>query len=271
MNNTTSEYYNDSWMFHGSLPWIMGTRFDLILIGKNRDESENIWKIIKNELANLDHMLNRFDPESEISMINKNAKHQSTIISTEMWQILQDCRQYHQKTYGLFDITLTDLSQVLFFEREQTVTFLQPSLSLDFGGYAKGYTMKKLVKILKAHEVENCFVDFGNSAIFALGHHPYGDSWKVSIENPFNKKEIIAEFELRNSALSTSGNTPHYSGHIVNPLSSKRIDDKRLICIECEDPVDAEVISTTLIAADKKQKKWILSQFEVKQIVEYNL
>lgn len=271
MNPSSSAYYDESRMFHGSLSRIMGTRFDLVLTGTGREHSARIWEHIQYELESLDHMLNRFDPDSEISVINNRAGNSPVQVSHEMWSILQECRDYHQKTFGLFDITLSDFSRVTFHEKEHSVHFLQPGLSFDLGGYAKGYAMKKLVNILKTNNVENCFVDFGLSAIFALGHHPYGDSWKVSIENPFHKGEILGEIALKNSALSTSGNTPNYAGHIVNPLNRKWNREKRLVCVESDDPVDAEVLTTAWIAADTILKEKLLTQFDTKQILDYNL
>ncbi|KUK56626.1 MAG: Thiamine biosynthesis lipoprotein ApbE [Bacteroidetes bacterium 38_7] len=271
MNQSSSTYYDESSMFHGSLSRIMGTRFDLILTGVESEHSARIWESIQNELEYLDHILNRFDPDSEISVINNRAGNSPVKVNNEMWHILQECGEYHQRTFGLFDITLSDFSQVAFNEKEYTVLFLQPGLLIDLGGYAKGYAMKKLVNILKTNNVENCFVDFGLSAIFALGHHPYGDSWKVSIENPFHKGEILGEIALKNSALSTSGNTPNYSGHIINPLSRKFNTERKLICVESDDPVEAEVLTTALIAADTIQKKKLVTQFDIKQILDYNL
>lgn len=258
-------------MFHGSLSRIMGTRFDVLILGVEKEHSTNIWELFQQELEYLDHMLNRFDPNSEVSRINHEAGTKPVPVSQEMWEILQDCRNYYEKTFGLFDITLTDFLQVVFNEEEHAVQFLQPNLSFDFGGYAKGYAMKKLLNILKTNNVENSFVDFGQSAIFALGHHPYGDTWKVSIENPFQKGQILEEIALRDSALSTSGNTPNYSGHIINPLNRRFNRERRLICVESDNPVDAEVLTTVLIAAEPHQKEKLLTQFDTKQILDFNL
>lgn len=271
MNQSNSTYYDETSMFHGSLSRIMGTRFDILLLGKEREHSAKMWESIQQELEYLDHMLNFFDPKSEVSVINHSAADGPVQVSQEMWSILQDCRNYHQKTFGLFDITLSDFTQVAFNETEHSVQFLQTGLAFDFGGYAKGYAMKKLVNKLKTNNVENCFVDFGQSAIFALGHHPYGDSWKISIENPFHKGEILEEFTLKNTALSTSGNTPNYSGHIINPLSREFNKEKRLVCVKCDDPVDAEILTTALIVANRNQKEKLLTQFDTKQILDYNL
>ena len=264
-------YFEEHSMFHGSLMNIMGTRFDMLLIGKNRDEAEQLWNNIEEELKHLHTMMNRFDPDSEISRINRHAIHHFVPVSGELWNILLDCRLYHQKTFGLFDITLRDFNKVCFSQETRSLRFLQSNLSFDLGGYAKGYAMKRLINLLKEHKVDDCFVNFGNSAIFALGKHPYGDSWKVSIGNPYQNGAVLSEFSLKNRALSTSGNSPSYTGHIVNPLSGTYNNRRMLLCVECDDPLNAEVLTTTLMVANKSQMKEILDQFEVIQLKEFYL
>ena len=66
-------YYERSLMFHGSLVNIMGTKFDIIIIGKTNNESEEIWIRIEQELKRLNFMMNRFDSANEISKINNQS------------------------------------------------------------------------------------------------------------------------------------------------------------------------------------------------------
>lgn len=271
MNNSSEEYYDSSEMFHGSLSDIMGTRFDLVLIGKDKKQAIEVWNQIANELTRLHKMLNRFDHMSEISYINQNAFNSPIKLSQELWNILKDCEMYHSKTLGLFDITLQDFSLINFHSKDQSISLLKENIYLDLGGYAKGYAIEKILSILNNYDVKNCFVDFGNSAIFGLGNHPYGDSWKVSIENPYKTGEILNEFSLRNAALSTSGNTPGYTAHIVNPLDGSKNKDKKVICIQSTNPLDAEVLTTALMIANTHQREKILNHFETQQVIEFNL
>jgi len=165
-------YYESSLMFHGSLMNIMGTRFDIIIMGKSKCESEAVWYKVESELKRLNRMLNRFDPASEVSNINRTIAHQSIRVSDEMWQILNSCKRYHKETFGLFDITLKDFGTIQFHEQNKSVSFSQPGIHIDFGGYGKGYALKSIKRILEDATVHQCFVDFGNSSILGMGHHP---------------------------------------------------------------------------------------------------
>ena len=73
MLETGCKYYKDEAMFHGFIPHIMGTRFDILLIHSDAERLNGLWCHIINELERLDKILNRFDPHSEVSGINKHA------------------------------------------------------------------------------------------------------------------------------------------------------------------------------------------------------
>ena len=204
MQSAFSDYYDSSSMFHGFLPDIMGTRFDIVIIGKGKSETEEVWGKICSELRRLERMLNRFDKESEVTQINLNASRHPVEVSDEMWAILMDCRYYHLATSGLFDITLKDFSKVIFNENHRSVYFSLKDMHLDFGGYAKGYALNKLKNILLAADIRQCFADFGNSSILAQTSSIW-HFMESRHKNPFVEGEIMDEIELRDESMSSSG------------------------------------------------------------------
>lgn len=264
-------YYERSLMFHGSLVNIMGTKFDIIIIGKTNNESEEIWIRIEQELRRLNFMMNRFDPASEISKINSQSINNEFKVSDEMWCILNNCKYYHEQTLGLFDITLKDFNTIQFNKRNKTISFSKSNIQLDLGGYAKGYGLKKIQKILEAYNIDQCFVNFGNSSILGIGNHPFGDAWKVSIENPFNINTIVDEISISNASLSVSGNTPSYSRHVVIPKSGKSEVDNKLVSVLMHDPLDAEVLSTAFLIASKIEREQLIDRFRIIKAREYKL
>ena len=266
----TFTYCQTSLMSHASLMGIMGTRFDMIIIGKNKSESEAVWFKIESELKRLDRLLNRFDPASEVSNINNIVEHQQIRVGDEMWQILNNCRFYHRETFGLFDITLKDFHAIRFHEHNKSVSFSQPDIHIDFGGYGKGYALKRIKGIMEDAAVHQCFVDFGNSSILGVGHHPFGDAWKVGIENPFDAGQTADEISLRDMALSVSGNTPSYSGHIVHPTSGSFEAGRKLVSVIMDDPLAAEVLSTVFLIAAESEKEQLKKRFKIFEVKEYN-
>ena len=141
------------------------------------------------------------------------------------------------------------------------ISFSNFSVTLDFGGFAKGYALKKIQEILLRGNIENAFVDFGNSSIMGIGHHPYGDCWKVSLQNPYTQ-QTLDEFCLTDNTLSTSGNTEQYTGHIINPLTGIYNEQKKVTSILSDNPLDAEILSTVWMIADDQQREQINENFK---------
>lgn len=269
--DTGGTYYEESNMFHGSMKGIMGTKFDILIINQNRSKSQELWGDIVFELRRLDQLFNRFDTTSETSKINKEAALTPVQVNSEIWSVLKNCQMYHIRTLGLFDITLDNFSKVVLNENNHTVSFSKKDISLDFGGYAKGYTLLKIKDIIHQAEVKDCFADFGNSSILGIGHHPYGDTWKVNFENPYNHSIVLDEISLKDMALSVSGNTPSYTGHIVRPDAREPVNGRKAISVMTENPLEAEVLSTVFMIASEAEKKQISENFAIQRIVEYNL
>ena len=98
MSATRYQYYDNESMFHGFIPHIMGTRFDILIIHPDVTLLHRIWVTITNELEYLDRILNRFDPKSEVSKINDLHSQNSIPISAELGNILQLCQYYYEHT-----------------------------------------------------------------------------------------------------------------------------------------------------------------------------
>lgn len=269
MLTTQTKYYEDESMFHGFISRVMGTRFELLLIHAGRQAAEELWDGIADELGRLDRMLNRFDPSSEVSRINAGAYGAPVAVSAEMETILRLCRSFYESTGRLFDVTLKDFSQVGF-PTPQRIAFGDSALSLDLGGFAKGYALKKIAAMLRQAGVRAGFVDFGRSSILGLGCHPYGSCWKVTLPNPCTGQTLDG-FELSNRALSTSGNTARHTAHIVNPLTGLFDNEHKLAAVLSDDPLEAEVLSTVRMIADDTQWARIAPNFKNMQATLYAL
>lgn len=236
-----TEYIADGKIFHGEIPHVMGTRLGMIVVGMDEDKVVPLWEHLHDLVFRLDRMLNRFDPESEVARLNMCDVPAGCPMSAEMASVFLLAQEYKTKTQGLFDVTWD-------------------GGKLDFGGFAKGYFLRICGDILREAGVECAFVDFGNSSILGIGHHPYGDSWKVEVMNPYTHLPVM-EYSLVDKAMSTSGNTPSYSGHIRNPHTGEACSDRHLVSVVSPDPLDAEVLSTVLMIADAGQYPSLQEEF----------
>ena len=123
--------------------------------------------------------------------------------------------------------------------------------------------MERILPILRDARINCALLSFGESLIYGLGSHPYGDSWKVSL--PVGDPVKSRVFDLKNEALSISGNSLNNqkkfadSGPIVNPVTCQMVGMNGLLSVKTEDPVRAEVLSTALFSAGPQVSKELIS------------
>ena len=235
------EYIEEGQIFHGYIPRVMGTRLEVLTVGVPKEKMIRLWEKISGKALSLDAMLNRFDPVSEVSVLNHSDNPLELEMSEDLSEMVHLADKYYDKTNGLFDI-------------------VDGEGKLDFGGFAKGYFLKKCEEMLRAKEVGCAFVDFGSSSILGIGKHPYGDSWKVGVVDPYTKMQV-REVTLNDASMSTSGNAPSYSGHIRDPRTGAPCQGRRLVTVLSDNPLDAEVLSTVLMIAGDEEREVIMTNF----------
>ena len=235
------EYIADGQIFHGYLPRVMGTRLEVLTIGESEEKMAGLWENLSSKALSLDAMLNRFDPASEVSILNHSDNPLELEMSEDLSEMVRLADEYYDRTNGLFDI-------------------VDGEGKLDFGGFAKGYFLKKCEEMLRSKGITCAFVDFGSSSILGIGKHPYGDSWKVGVVDPYTRLQV-REISLNDNSMSTSGNAPTYSGHIRDPRTGAVCQGKKLVTVISENPLDAEVLSTVLMIAGDDEREQILNNF----------
>ena len=236
-----TEYIADGKIFHGEIPHVMGTKLEMLVVGMEEQQVASLWDRIHDLVFRLDRMLNRFDPESEVSLINLSDNPDQMPKSDEMEEVIALAENYNERTHGLFDVT------------DEMGKF-------DFGGFGKGYFLKKCEAEMRDSGVGCAFVDFGNSSILCIGHHPYGEAWPIGIVDPYTRM-TVKEIMLADSSMSTSGNTPVHNGHIRNPLTGEVSRGRRMVTVVSNDPLDVEVLSTVLMISPEEDVPTIMAEF----------
>ena len=264
-----TNYYTSSGMLHVSLPLLMGTRMDVLLFGDDKLQLETLWDDVEKDLRRLEKMLNRFDPESEVSKVNSKAQFSEVQLSDGLWDIMLDCRRYYEWTEGYFDITKSDFGIIVFNEASKSILFDKYGMNLDFGGYAKGYALKQVRNHFEDAGIKRALVSFGSSSVLAIGAQPDGDSWLFGIEDPVHGN-MRKTFSLCNDSLSVSGNSPARKQHIINPKTSEYVIGERVVAIVACDPVDAEVLTTAWFASGEETAPAWMDNFLLKLKYLYN-
>jgi len=143
------------------------------------------------ELAQLQAVINTYEPASEISKLNATAHDVPFECSDRLWEILHASRQAYKVSDGSFDISvgplmklwgfyskrhqmpsdeeirqareLVGLDKVEFDSSRQTVSFSREGMFLDFGGIAKGYALDMCKSIADEHGLSRGMIDLGGN------------------------------------------------------------------------------------------------------------
>ena len=268
--NTYQTYFNESMALSHASFFAMNTKMELVLCGINKTDAEYIFHLVYEETRRIEKMLNRFDPQSEVSKINSN-KSGSIAISEEFCAIVEQCQKFNGLTNYFFDVCIdSDVSTVpgknkfLTDAEKGTIQSMNTVLHFDFGAYAKGYALDRIKVITEKTGTANALVNFGNSSILALGHHPHGNCWKISLQHSFDPTITVYTFDLSDEILTTSGILPTKKAHIRSPLTGELHTEQATYSVVTKTAVEGEAISTALYAAnDIVQQRKILKNFGV--------
>lgn len=232
------------------------------LTGKKKDEIQGI---IDATFHEIDAIYNKWNPNSELSRINRLPAHTPFILSPALYQFLIRLDAFVQLSGGRFDPTIEPLQQLWKTRLDsgtqpsgQEIEALKPCIGwhtlhvtdgilykedsrtqLDLGGAAKGLCVDLLIERLQAAGLSHLFVEWGGE-IRTQGKHPSGRPWRIYISHlgDPDPSAAIAQLDLTNQALATSGDyfqcwkIKTVEGqeltycHILNPLTLAPLESK---------------------------------------------
>jgi thiamine biosynthesis lipoprotein len=169
----------------------------------------------------------------------------------------------------------TGFERLQFDDAAHTVRFQSRGMSIDLGGFGKGFAIERLAANLRSQGVEQAFLSFGESSITALGSHPHGPAWPVGIANIFQPSETVHTFHLRNASLSSSGTAPfnrltgpQIFGQIIDPRNGHPLEGYRTISVVSPGGLEAEVLSTALLVTPEQDRAALISGFSTVSAIE---
>ena len=258
---------------------LMGTIVNLVIISENRNTASAAIETCFNSMSELESVLSRFQPESQVSKLNRFgvlAKAHPALLG-----LVTQSLELSQLSDGAFDITvkpLLDLYQstpgVLPSTRQidqalklvgyrkmvltgQGIAFHQSGMSITLDGIAKGLIVDKGVDVLKSFGYENALVEAGGD-LMGLGEKAPQTPWKIGLQAPRDKMgNLIASFDIQDRAIATSGDymqafTPDFSNHhIIDPRSGHSSPELASVSITANTVALADALATTVMVMGK--------------------
>jgi thiamine biosynthesis lipoprotein len=240
----------------------MATVFEAWLVGDDEEHLHAVGEAILDDVERIERLLSRHNPAAEVARVNREAGSRRVRIDRELSGILVDCRAWFEKTDGYFDICTPSqrfAEAVELDEASMTVRFLDPSTALDLGGYGKGYALDAASRLLDEFGVTSALLHGGTSSILVRGR-PEGDSgWRVGIRDPYQPEEAdeVASLRLADCGVSSSAVLDPGSvvSDLVDPLTRRPLTRQAACTVIAATAVEAEVLSTALIAMGKERAK----------------
>jgi len=112
--------------------------------------------------------------------------------------------------------------------RNNRLHFATPGMSIDPGGFGKGYAVDRAIAALQRHGITRALVKAGGD-LRVIGLPPGQPHWAVFIEDPKKKGQRVA-VHLKSGAVSTSGNYENFFeadgrryGHLLDPRTGQPV------------------------------------------------
>ena len=254
----------------------MGSTYSVELYGRDRAQLEDAADAALDEAKRLDDLPSNYKPDSEWSRVNQRAAEGPLRISRELFELLAACQEYSRESEGAFDISVGPLMKgwgfykgmghlphvaeaaavltkvgyrhVLLDVRAQTVRFDRARVELDPGGIGKGYSIDRMMEILKRQGIGVALVAGSGSSIYGLGAPPSSPrGWPFDIRNPWNHEKILTTVFLKNMSMSTSGSYEKFFraegkifAHIMDPRTGYPAQGSAAVSVVTPRTIDSE-------------------------------
>ncbi len=196
------------------------------------EDKKHIANAITSSFQMVHSIYDKWNPDSELSQLNKLKKGEQHPLSPELYQLLSITDQVVQLSGGRFDPTIEPIQRLwkekLRLEKvpsSEEINAVKPFVgwkkihftsemfykdeeeaALDLGGIAKGHGIDLLTEALLSLGFQNVYVEWGGE-IRAHGQHPTGRPWTIYISRLWDEDptHAIATIHLKDQAIATSG------------------------------------------------------------------
>lgn len=245
----------------------MGTTFETIIAESDTEYAWQASQAVFKEIDRIETLFSRFDPSSEISMINRLNSGQSLSVSVDVYDCLAKAFLIQDQTEGAFNINFaasnrsnSDWQRKSVEIRRSKHGFLvecpdnqskrkSDGVDFDLGGIGKGFALDKALDILDDWSIDNALIHGGTSTALACGEAPHGKKgWPVGVGGNW---PVLKEFRLFLESRALSGSGTEVKGlHIVNPRTGQKASGHLGAWVSHPSAAFADALSTAFLVMD---------------------
>jgi thiamine biosynthesis lipoprotein len=229
----------------------MGSDFEFIVVADQTWGYDVIESAIV-EVRRLEALLTEFAATSQTSLINRNAGILPVHVDSEVYALIERCKQITALTQGAFDITAAGLRKLYNFKRGQfslpksdqiksalkkvgsekiilsdnrSVYLNQRGMHIGFGAIGKGLAADVVRKVFQEKGIRSAVIN-ASGDLTAFGNRADGSPWRIGIADPSDSERIMAWLPVENASVATSGDYEQYFerdgvrySHTIDPKS----------------------------------------------------
>ncbi len=269
---------------------VMASPCELFIDTEDAELAHALSKIAFDEALRIEHKFSRYRNDNIIYQIN-NSNNKSIKVDEETAQLLNFSQQCFELSEGLFDITSGVLRHAWTFDGSSNfpttesiekllpmigwekanwndpLLNLPPDMEIDLGGIGKEYAVDKITSMLQAQSDVSMLVNFGGD-LTITGPRSNGDVWFIGIESPDIPGDAVAQLEMTQGALTTSGDSQRFLikngkrySHVLNPRTGWPVEHApRSVTVAANNCTEAGIISTLALLNGKDAENFLKAQ-----------
>lgn len=273
--------------------YLMGTHGKIQIFCDNIEYGKFLIKKAINKINEIDMLLTKFSPLSDIGKINSNLN-EFTSVSIDTFNILNFGKYVSDMTLGYFDMglgnilsysgidafvpmvgTLTkskDMQTDLFVSYDNKVKLIRKNSMIDLGGIGKGFALDECMNILIKGGIHHSAIEFGGD-VKVFGGMPNNLPWKIILDKRLHTilNDKVLFFNIFNGSLAVSGSYIKKSlcndyHHIINPYSLKSQNYYIFLLVSGNDGILCDALSTACFNMDIDTINSVISKFPGYQV-----
>ena len=269
----------------------MGTMVNLTVVSDDLLAAESAAQAAFDRMSRLDVKLSRWQPDSEVSVLNRTGQLDSA--SDDLLAIVELSRRISRLSDGAFDITVLPLLE-LYKRHKKTdgglpadaavqetlelvdyrqlkvdgrrVQFEVPGMGITIDGAGKGYVVDEGVKELVGAGFPNVLLEAGGDLV-AAGQKEPGRPWRIGIRSPRQESAgELVRFDVVDRAVATSGDylqafTEDYKHHhIIDPRTGHSPAELASCTLTAPTAVEADALATMAMVVGPGRTEQILEK-----------
>jgi thiamine biosynthesis lipoprotein len=265
----------------------MGSPCELQLFAAG-DEAQPAASAVVADVERLEQRYSRYRDTSFLSSINRVAAAGGSIdVDSETAVLLNYAATCFRESDGLFDITsgllrrawnfaAASLPDPALIERllsrvgwdkvrwePPVLSFPLSGMEIDFGGIVKEYAADRAAAICREMGLRSGMVNLGGD-ISNVGPRPDGDAWRIGLQHPRSRGDVMHTVGLHSGGLASSGDYERCVvvdgvryGHIVNPRSGWPVRHLAAVSVAGDFCVVAGSASTIAMLKEADGPAWL--------------